>query len=113
MPAHEVRHDPRRDVATGVSDLPAVDLLGWPASAFGRVKKTRRSWCYATNWPSCGVTSPCTAPEVDRSVLTWDFDPLPCSGSIADLVPSAVVLDHGSPVRLARDPGPDRRGGHR
>src|ERR1700716_116201 len=38
MSVDGVRHDPRRDVATRVSDLPAADLLGCPARAFGRVQ---------------------------------------------------------------------------
>src|SRR3981081_1571553 len=39
MPKGEVRHDPRRDVVTHVPYLPAADLLGRSAPAFGRVQK--------------------------------------------------------------------------
>src|SRR4030081_1791097 len=38
MSVDEVRHDPCRDVATRVSDLPAADLLGCSACAFRHVQ---------------------------------------------------------------------------
>src|ERR1700716_3760462 len=56
-------------------------------------------------------TAACTAPEVDRSVLTCDLDLSPGSGTIADRVSSAVVLDSGSRVRLAGGPRPGWLGG--
>jgi hypothetical protein len=72
-----------RDVATRVSDLPAADLLGCSASAFGRVK-TLRSWCCATSWPSCGVRSPAHGPRgrIEPSSAHWPgYSPRPVVGS--------------------------------